>query len=70
MKDRIGICEVIDMCELDKHTARQEIKSKLKEGEMKLVEIEMMLHINNRLFKQGLITEEMYRLAKEEFLHA
>lgn len=70
MKDRIGICEVIDMRELDKYTARQEIKSKLKEGEMKLVEIEVMLHINNRLFKQGLITEEMYRLAKEEFLHA
>lgn len=58
------------MRELDKYTARQEIKSKLKEGEMKLVEIEVMLHINNRLFKQGLITEEMYRLAKEEFLHA
>ena len=35
---------------------------------MKYVEIEIMLQINRRLFQQGLITEEMYRLAKEEFI--
>ena len=44
------------------------VKRLVKKEEMKYVEIEIMLQINRRLFQQGLITEEMYRLAKEEFI--
>ena len=58
---------------VDKRTiteVRQEIRSKIKKGEMKSVETEIMLHINKRLFQQGFITEETYRLAKEDFLRS
>lgn len=37
---------------------------------MKLVVIEIKLHINQRLFEQGYITEEMYTRAKEIILKA
>ncbi|WP_368234116.1 hypothetical protein [Anaerotruncus rubiinfantis] len=56
------------MDEQTKVKLRQEIRSNLKKKEMQAVEVEIMLHINRRLYQQGLITEEMYRLAKEEFL--
>ena len=56
------------MNEMGIDAIRQEIRHKIKKEEMKYVEIEIMLQINRRLFQQGLITEEMYRLAKEEFI--
>ena len=56
------------MKEMGINAIRQEIRPKIKKEKMKFVEIEIMLQINRRLFQQGLITEEMYRLAKEEFI--
>ena len=56
------------MHEMGIDAIRQETPPKIKKEEMKYVEIEIMLQINRRLFQQGLITEEMYRLAKEEFI--
>ena len=56
------------MNEMGIDAIRKEIRPKIKKEEMKYVEIEIMLQINRRLFQQGLITEEMYRLAKEEFI--
>lgn len=56
------------MNEMGINAIRQEIRPKIKKEKMKFVEIEIMLQINRRLFQQGLITEEMYRLAKEEFI--
>ena len=56
------------MNEMGIDAIRQEIRPKIKKEEMKYVEIEIMLQINRRLFQQGLITEEMYRLAKEAFI--
>lgn len=40
----------------------------LKEDALKLVIAEVKIHINQRLFEQGYITEEMYTKAKEMIL--
>lgn len=40
----------------------------LNEDALKLVIVEVKLHINQRLFEQGYITEEMYTKAKEIIL--
>ena len=40
----------------------------LDEGAVKLVIAEVKLHVNQRLFEQGYITEEMYTKAKEIIL--
>lgn len=56
------------MHEISQCTVGQEIPFKVDEEKMRSVEIEIMLHINNRIFQQGLIPEEIYRLAKEMFL--
>lgn len=40
----------------------------INEDAVKLVLIEVKLHVNQRLFEQGYITEEMYTKAKEIIL--
>lgn len=40
----------------------------VNEYAVKLVIIEVKLHVNQRLFEQGFITEEMYTKAKEIIL--
>ncbi len=40
----------------------------LDEAAVKLVMVEVKLHINQRLFEQGYITEEMYTKAKDIIL--
>jgi hypothetical protein len=45
-----------------------EVKMVLNEEAVKNVIIEVKLHINQRLFEQGYITEEMYIKAKEIIL--
>jgi hypothetical protein len=45
-----------------------EVKMVLDEEALKHVIIEVKLHVNQRLFEQGYITEEMYTKAKEIIL--
>jgi hypothetical protein len=44
------------------------VKMVLNEEVVKIVIIEVKLHVNQRLFEQGYITEEMYTKAKEIIL--
>ena len=43
---------------------------KLKHEEIKELETQIKLHINERLFEQGLISEELYNKAKYALLSA
>ena len=42
------------------------MKAKTKQADLLIMEIE--LHINQRLFEQGAVSEEMYRRAKETII--
>jgi hypothetical protein len=47
---------------------RSEQKAEISQKEKKELDREVMLFINRRLYQSGLITEETYRKANDEFL--